>query len=215
MNGNLRGTLHATYTQRIRNGNVITKAEWAYENYRWVIQWPDWYQLPCAVRRHAAGNRLCRRVSEEPIIARCGKSIIVRSEASRCGESIIVRSEAWRRRVSEESIIAPVIKASRAAGRSIIAHSVIKASCRRATGESIIERWPLARWGPGQSYRAGPKWFTGKTYRQAAKCATGKRAEVSGFFQNCHLNNYFCALWVPIDKCVPQVGERPLLLLTI
>ena len=34
MNGNLRGTLRATYTQRIRNGNVITKAEWAYENYR-------------------------------------------------------------------------------------------------------------------------------------------------------------------------------------
>ena len=153
MNGNLRGTLHATYTQRIRNGNVITKAEWAYENYRWVIQWPDWYQLPCAVRRHAAGNRLRRRVSEESIIA----PVIKASRAA--GRSIIARSGAPR------------------CGKSIIAHRVIKASRRRATGESIIERWPLARWGPGQSYRAGPKWFTGKTYRQAAKCATGKRAE--------------------------------------
>ena len=107
-------------------------------------------------------------------LARCGESIIARViKASRAaGRSIIARSGAPR------------------CGKSIIAHSVIKASRRRATGESIIERWPLARWGPGQSYRAGPKWFTGKTYRQAAKCATGKRAEVSGFFQNAYYSNY-------------------------
>ena len=118
---------------------------------------PDWYQLPWAVRRHAVGNRLSRAV-------RRGAAGYLRNQLSRL-------ARCW------ESIIARVIKASRTAGRSIIAHRVIKASRRRATGESIIERWPLARWGPGQSYRAGPKWFTGKTYRQAANCATGKRAD--------------------------------------
>ena len=131
-----------------------------------------------------------RRVSEESIIARCGKSIIVRSEAS-------------RRRASEESIIArSEASRHRASGKSIIAHRVIKASRRRATGESIIERWPLARWGPGQSYRAGPKWFTGKTYRQAAKCATGKCAEASGFFQKRHLYYYSHRCGLSLGKII-------------